>query len=229
MDIIEKEKVLFVKDGNYNAADLIDLLNKQLEVVENDNLVDIDDPFSYIHLLLDITASGSGSGKVIIQPNEKYARHSNILDITLDFRVGRNKEHDNKPIDAKLGQNLGFLKTLYTGSLKYIGDTIIDTNKTRYLYLAIDDYNNNVNNQFVSVFEDSILNANILARISLKGSFFAVLLENDFNLVTEPRRYFGPVDIQRLHIRLLDEYGRNININNADYSFCLNLKTVYDL
>jgi hypothetical protein len=229
IDVIEREKVLFVKDGNYNAADLLELLNKQLEVVENDVLVDIDDPFSYIHLLLDITSSGSGSGKVIIEPNKKYSRHSNILDITLDFRVGRNKEHDNNPINTKLGQNLGFLKTLYTGSLNYVADTIIDTNKTRYLYLAIDDYNNNVNNQFVSVFEDSILNANILARISLKGSFFAVLLENDFNIVTEPRRYFGPVDIQRLHIRLLDEYGRNININNADYSFCLNLKTVYDL
>jgi hypothetical protein len=228
-DILEKEKVLFVKDGNYNAADLIELLNKQLEIVDNNILVDVNDPFSYIQLILDITSSGSGSGKVFIQPNEKYSKHSNILDITLDFRIGRDKQPDNKPPTSKIGQNLGFIKTLYTGSTKHITDTIIDTNKTRYLYLAIDDYNNSVNNQFLSVFSDSILNANILARISLKGSYFAILLENDFNIVTEPRRYFGPVDIQRLHIRLLDEYGRVININNADFSFCLNLKTVYDL
>lgn len=228
-DILEKEKVLFVKDGNYNAADLLGLLNSQLEILVNNNLVDVNDPFSYIHLILDITASGSGSGKVIIQPNEKYSKHTNILDITLDFRMGRDKTKDNNPIHTKLGQNLGFIKTLYTGSTKHVTEAIIDTNKTRYLYLAIDDYNNSVNNQFVSVFEDSILNANILARISLKGSYFAVLLENDFNLVTEPRRYFGPVDIQRLHIRLLDEHGRVVNINNANFSFCLNLKTVYDL
>ena len=228
-DILEKEKVLFIKDGNYNAADLLVLLNSQLEILVNDNLVDVNDPFSYIHLILDITENGSGSGKVIIQPNEKYSKHTNILDITLDFRMGRDKTKDNNPVHTKIGQNLGFIKTLYTGSTNHVTEAIIDTNKTRYLYLAIDDYNNSVNNQFVSVFEDSILNANILARISLKGSYFAVLLENDFNLVTEPRRYFGPVDIQRLHIRLLDEYGRIVNINNANFSFCLNLKTVYDL
>jgi hypothetical protein len=95
--------------------------------------------------------------------------------------------------------------------------------------LAIDDFNNNVNNHFVSVFPDSILNANILARISIKGSYFSILMENDFNIVTEPRRYFGPVDLQRLHIRLLDEHGRVLQMNNANFSFCLNLKTAYDL
>jgi hypothetical protein len=54
-------------------------------------------------------------------------------------------------------------------------------------------------------------------------------MENDFNIVSEPRRYFGPVDIQRLQIRLLDEHGRVLQMNNANFSFCLNLKTVYDL
>ena len=54
-------------------------------------------------------------------------------------------------------------------------------------------------------------------------------MENDFNIVTEPRRYFGPVDLQRLHIRLLDEHGRVLQMNNANFSFCINLKTAYDL
>lgn len=229
-DILESEKILTVKDGNYNAADLLEVLNGQLEILDgNNNLVNVNDPFSYVELVLDITSGGSGSGKVIIRPNEKYPNHSNILDITMDFRMGKDNEHDGKPINTKLGQNLGFIKTLYTGSTTHIADTIIEPSNTRYIYLAIDDFNNSVNNHFVSVFSDSILNANILARISLKGSYFAILLENDFNIVTEPRRYFGPVDIQRLHIRLLDEYGRIINMNNANFSFCLNLKTVYDL
>jgi len=81
----------------------------------------------------------------------------------------------------------------------------------------------------MSVFADSLLSPNILARISIKGSYFSLLMENDFNIVSEPRRYFGPVDLQRLHIRLLDEHGRVLQMNNANFSFCINLKTIYDL
>jgi hypothetical protein len=73
------------------------------------------------------------------------------------------------------------------------------------------------------------MNPNILARISVKGAYFSLLMENDFNIVTEPRTYFGPVDIQRLRIRLFDDRGRLLNMNNANYSFCLNLKMLYDL
>ena len=46
-----------------------------------------------------------------------------------------------------------------------------------------------------------------------------------FSLITTPRQYFGPVDIQKLQIQLLDEYGRILNLNNMDYSFCLTFQT----
>jgi hypothetical protein len=48
-------------------------------------------------------------------------------------------------------------------------------------------------------------------------------------IVSEPRKYFGPVDIQRIRIRLFDEYGRTLYMNSADYSFCLSLKMMYDV
>jgi hypothetical protein len=46
---------------------------------------------------------------------------------------------------------------------------------------------------------------------------------------TEPRRYFGPVDIQKLHIQVYDDHGRILNMNNANFSFCLMVKMLYDL
>ena len=58
---------------------------------------------------------------------------------------------------------------------------------------------------------------------------FNVLVENNFNIVTHPRQYFGPVNIQSLNIQLLDAYGRVIDLNNMDYSFCLTFQTVYDI
>jgi len=68
-----------------------------------------------------------------------------------------------------------------------------------------------------------------LARISFQPNPFGNLAQNNFSLITTPRQYFGPVDIQKLKIQLLDEYGRVIEMNNMDYSFCLTLVSVYDI
>ena len=100
---------------------------------------------------------------------------------------------------------------------------------TKYIYLAVDDFNNSSNNHFISAFNQSILNTDILARISIRGSINSNINENDFHLVTEPRHYFGPIDIQRLRIRLFDEFGRILSMNNSNYSFCLTMKLLYDL
>jgi hypothetical protein len=42
------------------------------------------------------------------------------------------------------------------------------------------------------------------------------------------REYFGPVDIQRLHIALYDEFGRIIDLNNMDWSITLAFELLYN-
>ena len=129
----------------------------------------------------------------------------------------------------KLGWTFGFRNGIYENSVNYVSEGIVDLLGPRYIYLVIDDFKNNVNNSFYSAFNSSILNKNILARISLKANTFNVLIENALNIVSTPRRYFGPVNIQNLNIQLLDEYGRVIDLNNMDYSFSLDFETVYSL
>jgi hypothetical protein len=124
---------------------------------------------------------------------------------------------------------MGFREGYYENNVSYISEGIIDFVGTKYIYLVIDDFNNSVNDGFYGAFTSSLLNKNILARISLQGSVFSVFTQNNFNLITTPRQYFGPVDIQKLQIQLLDEYGRILNLNNMDYSFCLSFQTIYDL
>jgi hypothetical protein len=50
-----------------------------------------------------------------------------------------------------------------------------------------------------------------------------VITNNEYMVITEPRKYFGPVDIQRLQIKLFDDHGRILDMNYSDFSFCLNL------
>ena len=99
----------------------------------------------------------------------------------------------------------------------------------RYVYLGIDDYQRSVNNLFFHTFNDKPVNENVLARISMNSPSFTVLMSNNLGLITEPRRYFGPVDIQRLRVQLFDDHGRPLDIHNANYSFVLNFKLLYDL
>jgi hypothetical protein len=75
-----------------------------------------------------------------------------------------------------------------------------------------------------------MLNKNILARISLQtGNFQTTSSKNNLSIISYPRQYFGPVDIQKINVQLLDEYGRILNLNNMDFSFCLSFQAVYDI
>lgn len=213
-------KLIQIADGNYNAGDLINAVNTGLH--ENNDI------FQNVEFVLDITQTGSGTGKVTLQiiPNTP----STIEQIVLDFQKDMNGiPNMNAELSTKLGWNLGYQRPLYEGTIAYTADTIIEPATVRYLFLAIDDYHNSGNNHFLSAFQKSVLNPNILARISVKGTYFSLVMENDLNIVSEPRQYFGPVDIQRLRIRLFDEYGRVVDMNNANFSFCLNFKLLYDL
>ena len=96
------------------------------------------------------------------------------------------------------------------------------------IYLVIEDYQKSVNNLYLSAF-DNYIHENTISRIHIKNEEFTYLMENSSNLLCEPRRYFGPVDLQRLKIQLYDEYGRIISMNNSDFSFVLKLKILYDL
>jgi hypothetical protein len=42
------------------------------------------------------------------------------------------------------------------------------------------------------------------------------------------RKYFGPITLRKFHIRLLNERGYEINMNNSDWSFSLVVKQLYN-
>lgn len=225
-NIIHEESVFIIPDGNYTANDLIDKINSILSPKDTDgNLVNPNSIFSYIHFKLDINENGSGTGKVII---ESFGEKSDVIkSINLDFTKNINGVSDSTNIATRIGWTLGFNRAYYDNEFCYIGESIIDCNN-RYIYLSIDDYNKNSNNSFISVFNQSILNDDIIARISI-AELNGITKNNKMLFVTEPRQYFGPVDIQRLRIRLFDEFGRILQMNGANYSFCLKLNLLYDL
>jgi len=232
-DVFTESRVVKIKDGNYNASDLIDEINNSMVQLESNIVIDASNIdtnslFQYVEFTLDITESGSGTGKVNITHTTETLGNK-IISIALDFTRDINGIPDTTPVTSKIGMNLGFLKRKYEGALSYTSETLIEPANIRYLYLAIDDFNNNVNNHFISAFNQSFLSPNILARISVKGSYFSLMMETDLLTSTEPRKYFGPVDIQKLHIQVYDDHGRILDTNNSNFSCCILFKMLYDL
>jgi hypothetical protein len=228
-----------IAEGNYNASDFIATLNavvspKLATATATDKVVlqDLSDPFSYLQWSLDITETGSGTGKVTLAPiplADVSGGYVEIARVKMDFTRNVAGQPENTDISSHIGWNLGFTRKIYDGRTQYTADTIIEPATIRYVYLAVDDFNNSANNHFVTAFNRSLLSPNILARISLRGNYFSLLMDNDLNIVTEPRKYFGPVDIQRLRVRLYDDFGRILDMNGANYSFCLTFTSLYDV
>ena len=226
--INEESKMIIVPDGNYNSTDFIDMINALISQKNPDGSpLDPNSLFNYILCRLDVSQTGSGTAKLFIETTGTLAH--TIKEINVDFSLDINGNPDKTPVTSKIGMNMGFLKRKYQGATRYLSETLIEPACVRYIYLAIDDFNNNVNNHFISAFNNSIMSPNILARISIKGSYFSLLMESDLNMTTEPRKYFGPVDIQKMHIQIYDDHGRILDMNSANFSFCLLFKMLYDL
>jgi hypothetical protein len=222
------ERMYILEDSNYSAVDLKDVLNTLLRPVFPDNTYrNPESIFSSIQFDLGINGNGSGTGKLLIYGLGTYAE--NVVEIKFDFTKDINGNPDNIPISSKIGWNLGYLLQKYEEKNFYYADTVIEPANVRYIYLVIDDFNSSANNHFISVFNKSIISPNILARISIKGSYFSLIMQSDYSIISEPRTYFGPVDISKLKIQLIDEHGRILPMNNSNFSFCLNIKTLYDL
>ena len=210
--------VINIPDGNYDPTTIMNAINNQLNLAGT--------PFNKVIFTVNLVNNNTGSDQTLVGFSDLSGNQS----IELNFQADRFGLDDrNTPLPLKFGWLLGFRNGIYVNNLNYVSEGVVDVKGPKYLYLVIDDYNNNVNNNFYSAFNSSILNNNIIARIALTASTFSVLQQNNSALITTPRDYFGPVDLKNLNIQLLDEYGRVVDLNNMDFSFCLTLSTVYDL
>lgn len=213
-----ESQVITISDGNYDQNTIMNAINNQLSLLPA--------PYNQILFRINLANGITGTGETIVG----FTDLSGNTSLELNFQADRFGIDDRStPLPLKFGWCLGFRNGIYVNNLNYVSEGIINITGSRYFFLVVDDYKNNVNNNFYSAFNSSVLNKNILARISLQANTFDILEQNNLTLITTPREYFGPVDIQILNIQLLDEYGRIVDLNNMDFSFCLTLVTSYDL
>ena len=113
----------------------------------------------------------------------------------------------------------------------FISEGNLDLAGPKYLFIIVNDYNNNVHNKYTSISYGSvnISSSNILAKIPMSYSKNVVGFNNNSDMIPKSREYFGPVTIEKLHIKIIDDMGRIVDFNNNDISLLLDFDCVYNL
>jgi hypothetical protein len=174
-----------------------------------------------------------------------------ITNVGLNISTGQvNKDYDvNKGIITRLGWTLGFRTAEHYSSNfnpavspptpiiygSIVSSSICFTKYPIYGFLSIDDFNSNVNDYYTAVFAESISVPNIISKIDLtrlvemSGAFQAAQGESTSNSVNRERRFFGPVNIQKLRITLYDDLGYILDLNGMDWALELAFECVYSM
>lgn len=187
------------------------------------------------------------SGRSVFAQDASLAGALAPLPFTLVFNVDKTgRTVENAALPMFLGWGMGFRAGTYnpagTGSgapglaaMAVISEGICCIQGPRYAFIAIDDYNNNVNNYFISAYKDSVSSPNVVARLNLNNlrqsdSVYRIGQDDGISgqLDFRTRVYFGPVDIQKMRITVLDEFGRVLNLNNMDWSMALVFDCMYE-
>jgi hypothetical protein len=152
-----------------------------------------------------------------------------------------------RPLWKNLGWMMGFRKDIYlVDSSNVVHDKTVNTNETvhyncylssessygssvnQYFFIEVDDFNSNFTSDAItSSTGNSYLGRNIMAKVPIVNGHFNMINANQSDHIYRQRDYFGPVNIEKLNIRLLDRYGEVIDLVNNDYSLAFEFTILY--
>jgi len=175
------------------------------------------------------TTLGVSNFKVYIDPVSKktkiYTTNSTIFSLDLSLI---NSDTNNK-FEQSLGWILGFRKKNYSKASSYTSEGLFFQTPLDYFYFALNDYHIYNSSSLIAIFNDSYIDKNILAKIPYSNNNFQILFTGNNDILSPKRQYFGPIDIKKMGVQLLNKYGQVINLNLMDFSFTLEVEMIYDI
>ena len=135
----------------------------------------------------------------------------------------------NQNMMMTCGWILGFRLANYLKITEKIqSEGLFDGGGDRYIYVVLNDYQYNNNSLNTVCFDKSILNEDVIAKIPMVNGKLSLVVVDDSSPLTKIRRFTGPVNISKLHIKILDKFGTIIDLNKMDYSLTLELEILYE-
>lgn len=198
-----------IPDGNYTVEQLEGFLNKT-------------------YFYLSQISNGLKNIKFSIHENSLKSIFS-VVGVPLPgFTFDVNFDNNElKNICYGAGWILGFRDVKYTSKdNRVMSEGLFDGGGDRYIYFCLDDFNHSSLNPHEVCFEKYSINESVLAKIYLTDGKFAINIDdssNSSNTTVKTRVFSGPIDLSKIKIRILDQYGEVIDLNNMDFSFSLQI------
>ena len=240
------KKVLSMQVVNYQLPYTIYLVSKKSgsnSFYVNNNLIEITDGgYDELSLLQEINNKLPNHIRILYNPiSAKFSFNSDIS-FSLNFDYFENNQmyynlaNNVTKNQLTLGWIMGFRNNSiirngkniikkYEGLTSYEAENCYDRQvSNKYYLLSINDYQNNHNTVFISALKyQSLTDNNILCKMTNSK-------EDGMKTILYPKRvYFGPTNINKLHIKIYDEYGRILDVNYGDLSIELECEILYDL
>ena len=211
-----ENQLITIPVGNYTTTVVINFINNFLQTLTTTTYL------QYIYFFVNETSDTSiGTGQLIVAVKSNYPYPNNPFPFTIDLQAALDGSPDfYTPLPVKLGWSLGFRNGIYVNNSSYISEGVVNFGGPFYAYLVVEDYNNS-NDTIYIAFNSSIKSSNILSRLGFQNSNPGLTTNSNVSSSAAPRTYPGPVTIEKLGIKLIDEFGRILNLNSMDFSFSL--------
>jgi hypothetical protein len=196
---------IFIPDGNYTAATLTNFLNNTYFYQSA-----LQNAITPIEFFID-----GITGKTTFRRLPGYCSISSFSLFFTGILTDQN-------LMESAGWILGFRMANYLGIVDHVqSEALFDNGLSRYVYLAVNDFQYNKNALNIVGFDQSSMDENILAKIPFYQS-------SDLNSDFKSRRYNGPINLSRIHVKILDKMGKIVDLNYMDFSFTLELDILYE-
>lgn len=238
-----------IPDGNYSVSELATIINN--DCFKNNEMDPIMIASIKYYRVIKIVKTNN-TGKLLFAVHD-FSGNQPLQGYKWGFNLNfSDKITPNRPAFLNLGWILGYRKLNYnffkiTNSDTYynhiktlsldIGfnpESTANTIGTHYFLLEVDDFNKNqsklfkfnaeLKNNSSEAFTYSV--SNILALIPNRCNYYDKSFEDYTDKIFNTKLYFGPVKISKLKIRLLDENGVVVNLNNTDLTINIAIETI---
>ena len=212
-----------ISNGNYYTQ--FNSFEYSFDTSDNQIITTINERLNTLGLASDLSVSIStltGKFSFLNQSANNYL---------INFVNDKNNNFNSNPLPFNIGWMMGFRLGQYIidPSSNLQSEGIIDFIYPKFFFIRIDDFTEKSSNSYIANFSESILSNQIIGRINYAYDLFE---NGSFNIgsgnINSTRYFSGPVNINKFHIQLIDEFGRIVDLNNMDWALEIELTMLYD-
>jgi hypothetical protein len=158
---------------------------------------------------------------------EKFCLYNTVLNTNA---TDTDKKTGINPSDFAytMGYIIGYRQVLYSGLKSYTGESVYQDTLQDYYYFELNDYTDYQFNTTVGVFPTGFLSSNIIAVLPITTPKYTASFDNNANFIYKTRNYAAPINLKKISIKMISPQGELVNLKQVDFSFCLQISTLYD-